>query len=829
MSTPAANRTRRHLLAGDWALGSTPAGAIGSPLELAAAKCNWVAITGPIPVAAALGATALDSASSSPLDDQDWWYRCRFEAPVAGSIRFDGLATITEGWIDGSPILASDSMFLPAVAPVAAGSHELLLRFSSVTRSLARKRPRPAWKTRLVDHQQLRWIRTSLLGRIPAWCPPLPIIGPWKPVWFESGSPVSIAERRIRSSVSGNTGRLMVSLRVEAPAEPTGSIRVGSVTVPLDVAREADGWTLSAPVEIPEVRRWWPHTHGDQPLYDVSAEIRTAKGSVSEALGRVGFRSLEIDKGADGHGFGLRINGIDIFSRGCCWTPPDLASGQTTDGVREALEQLRGAGMNMIRIGGTMTWESDEFHDACDALGILVWHDLMFANMDYPVGDGEFLTSVTGEAKVLFGRLQGRPSTAVICGSSEIEQQAAMLGLGPQQWTNAWFDQHLPALCHEWIPDAAYVRSSPTGGRLPFHTDRGVAHYYGVGAYRRPLSDARLAGIRFASECLAFSNVPEPDVVDQLLNERERPPHHPKWKAGIPRDPGAGWDFEDVRDHYIETVFGLNAAQVRDLRWVDPDRYLEIGRITSGEVIARTLGEWRRPGSTCCGALVWFSRDLREGAGWGLLDKAGRPKAAYWYFERAARPLALVLTDEGLNGLNVHLINDRAGSFDATLRITAYRGGRSPVATGDRHITVAGRESVTINAEELLGGFRDLTWAYRFGAPAHDVVVVSILAEDGRALATECYWPRGLPHHPEPAARLAATPTADGAGLLLESDAVLTGVAIRVEGATPTANYLSLEPGTPVMVPWIRRGSGAPIEGHVACLQLSTPVRIPRS
>ena len=39
--------------------------------------------------------------------------------------------------------------------------------------------------------------------------------------------------------------------------------------------------------------------------------------------------------------------------------------------------------------------------------------------------------------------------------------------------------------------DVPYVPSAPSGGDFPFRNDAGVANYFGVGGYRRPLSDAR--------------------------------------------------------------------------------------------------------------------------------------------------------------------------------------------------------------------------------------------------------------------------------------------------------------------------------------------------
>src|SRR3954466_12144374 len=143
----------------------------------------------------------------------------------------------------------------------------------------------------------------------------------------------------------------------------------------------------------------------------------------------------------------------------------------------------------MVRVVGPGVSESPAFHDLCDELGLLVWQDLMFANQDYPGEDPDFRALVQAEAGAGFAGLGGRPSPVVLCGNSEGEQQAAMLGLDPAVGRGELFGDVFPRLGAEGGRDPGHLPSAPCGGALPFRPDRGVANWFGVGAYRRPLSD----------------------------------------------------------------------------------------------------------------------------------------------------------------------------------------------------------------------------------------------------------------------------------------------------------------------------------------------------
>ena len=103
----------------------------------------------------------------------------------------------------------------------------------------------------------------------------------------------------------------------------------------------------------------------------------------------------------------------------------------------------------------------------------------------------------------------------MLCGNSEVEQQVAMLGLEPEMGRGELFGEMLPALLAESAVDACWVPSAPCGGDMPFRPGAGVANYFGVGGYLRDVSDARRAEVPFASECLAFSNVPDEEAIGE--------------------------------------------------------------------------------------------------------------------------------------------------------------------------------------------------------------------------------------------------------------------------------------------------------------------------
>lgn len=734
-------------LAGRWAFAEATPRAAGSTDEIEPGDLDWRPIQGPRTVASVLRELGRGSADGPPLDSREFWYRCDFEVEAGRgrdlyTLELQGLATHVDVWLNGVALHSGHNMFRPVAIAVESSLRErnvLVFRFRSLANEPVPGNSRPRWRTQLVDDQRLRHHRTTLLGRIPGWSRRDPPVGPWRSIAVRRSRDVAIVAGGVRAEVGHASGAGRIEVRFELRGPAVSEVVAASISVrgeehAVAVANGADGRVVvCGGVDVHEAELWWPHGSGPATRHPWQLHLRLdgpeGARKVVAARGKVGFRTIEADGGGGGAGFRLLVNGQPLFCRGACWTPFDTGGGEVApEAYTGVLEELRSAGFNMVRVGGTMVYEQDAFYEACDELGILVWQDFMFANLDYPQSDPAFVAEVRAEATEFLGRTQGRACLAVLCGSSEVAQEAAFRGVPEEQWLGDLFSRDIAEACAVLRPDLPYVPTTPWGGDRPFRSDVGISHYFGVGAYLRPLAEARLAGPCFAAECLAFSQLPDERSLAEMGLGRS---WHDTFRCGVPRDSGAGWDFADVTEHYLERLAGVDG---RDLRARDPSRYADLMRLVPGVLASAAYGEWRRSGSGCDGALVWFARDLEPGAGWGLVDSRGNPKAALPMLRRVLAPRALWFRDEGLNGLEARLANDAEEALSGELQLRAFSPEGACVAGADIRTVAEGRQQVGVRVEEAFGRFLDVTYAYRFGEPQVEVVWGRFLADDGSTI-----------------------------------------------------------------------------------------------
>ena len=308
--------------------------------------------------------------------------------------------------------------------------------------------------------------------------------------------------------------------------------------------------------------------------------------------------------------------------------------------------------MNMLRIAGTEATSRGVLRPLRRA-GHARLAGLHVREHRLPGRRPSFVAEVAAEAAQQLALWQRHPCVAVVCGNCEVAQQAAMWGATPRLDAGAAVRR---AAARDWSPSAGPTRRTcrraPAAAPSRF-SRRGRRPYYGVGAYLRPLDDAR-RGLRFATECLAFANVPDEAAVPARLRQ-DGAASSPRWKERVPRDLGAA-GTSTTSATTTSPLFGVDPGQ---LRVATTSATWSSSRAVTGEVMAR---RWASGGAQDrCAAARWCcgSSECGRARAGACSTRAGRaPSTAYTPAPRAA-PVAVSTTDEGVDGLALHVVNDR--------------------------------------------------------------------------------------------------------------------------------------------------------------------------
>lgn len=715
---------------------------------------------------------------SEHLDDFDWWWStsvdfsempCHQDRPPSDTWRLclRGVATVSEIFWDGRRVAHSVTGLDDVVADLAgvSGTHELTVVCRAPSLVPVPRKPRPRWRSALVADSSLRWRRTPLIGRIP-WAGTCPVVGPWGEASLESVDGHGAEVLSVRALLDGcvgldapgrteATGQIEITLRVQHPVTVRAVCpRPGGVGSAADDVWELEAGDHTVVLTVADPALWWPATHGRPWLHQLTVSARCQGHATWHVLQQrqVGFRHVAAER-QDG-GFALLINGRKIFARGAVWTPVDpLTLGGEPAQIDRMVRAMRAAGANLLRISGTHAWEQQAFYDSCDRHGVMVWHDAMLATLD-PPSDRQWLALIESELRTWLPRLGAHPSLTVFSGGNEVLQQPVLWGRDLETIQIPVLEDVIPGLCAQLVPQVAHVVSSPCGGTPPTRPDTGISHWFGVGAYRRPLTDTRASGVRFAAEALAFGVPPAASEIETAFGSPTADHNDDActaWRAGVAKDPGAVWDFEDTTVHYARRwlepgleadtgAAGAGASQSMGtdchqpgMTWDALSRaeQLQAERVAAATAVEHTLTDFRRDASGCDGVVVLSTRDLTAGAGWGLLDHTGRPKSTWYAMRRACADTSVRLVDEGLSGLHIHVFHDRCEPFTGMMELRTWTRHSAAGPSARVQVEISGAGEQIWNVEQVLGGFLDLNHAWGFGQRQWDAVAVEILPDDG--------------------------------------------------------------------------------------------------
>ncbi|GLW48290.1 beta-mannosidase [Streptomyces sp. NBRC 14336] len=655
---------------------------------------------------------------------RDWTYERDLDAASGAEqtdLVFDGLDTVAEVLLDGRLLGRTRNMHRSYRFDVTGLAGRLSVRFRSAYAEAEAVRDRLGERPAAYA-EPFAYLRKMACSFGWDWGPTLVTAGIWRPVRLEHWSTARISRVRPLVTVEPGLGRVELAVdvertRVEAPLTVEAS--AGGVRA----RAEVDGARGTVHLDVPSPRLWWPRGYGEQALYDVELTLLHGDEPLDVWRRRVGFRSVDLDRSPDAHGTGFTfvVNGERLFARGVNWIPDDVFPSRVTrDRYRERLGQAAEAGVDLVRVWGGGIYESEDFYDACDELGLMVWQDFPFACAAYPE-EQPLRGEVEAEARENVVRLMPHPSLVLWNGNNENLWGFWDWGweerLAGESWGEGYYLGVLPRVVAELDPTRPYTAGSPWSGsweRHPNDPAHGTHHSWEVWN-REDYTRYRADVPRFTAE-FGWQAPPAWATLRRALPGEVLAPDSP----GMLHHQKAA-DGNGKLRRGLERHFAFPEG--------DFDRWHYLTQVNQARAVATGVEHWRSHWPVCAGTVLWQLNDCWPVTSWAAIDGDGRPKPLYFELRRLYADRLLTLRPEE-GGLVLAAVNQGAGVWSVEVRLRrmsvdgAVLGEASvPVVAGRRAVGLVAvpRELVPAGAKEFLVADADGLRALRFPAPDREI------------------------------------------------------------------------------------------------------------
>jgi len=339
-----------------------------------------------------------------------------------------------------------------------------------------------------------------------------------------------------------------------------------------------------------------------------------------------------------GVGFYFEKNGEPIYMKGANWIPASIfpASLQRRDYLA-LLTQAKNANMNMLRVWGGGIYESDDFYDLCDSLGIYVWQDFMFAGGMYPADSGS-LSNIKAEVKHQIERLRHHRCIVLWCGNNEIAEAWQNWGwqkqyqMSEEATNKIWaeyqtlFNDSLQAWVNLFDGNRPYISTSPKigwGHQESFK--EGDSHYWGLWWGMEDWEAFKTKTGRFVSEygmqsMSHFKTIKTYADETQLYQQSPSILSHQKANEGFKK-----------LNHYLTRYF-VDSATLTKLSLSD---YAYLSQCMQAFILNNSIVTHLSLQPKNMGTLLWQLNDCWPVTSWSIIDYSGTPKAAWYAVKRA--------------------------------------------------------------------------------------------------------------------------------------------------------------------------------------------------
>jgi beta-mannosidase len=686
---------------------------------------------------------ATNEAGLQWIDERDWEYAADFEvdagllAEDALELVADGLDTLATVRVNGRLVARTENMFIGFrwdVKPLLrAGSNAVSIRFASATRYIRTHRkshtPRdindPVGRCTVIRKEQCQfgW----------DWGPRFVTAGIWRGIRLEAWSRNRLAGVDV-TQAHAKDGSVTLSLAHELARPDPGSSCAWRIRLGARAISSGEGPAIT----IREPSLWWPNGQGEQPLYDLEVDVMGSDGArVGTWSRRIGLRTVALEQHPDkwGTSFRFAVNGRPIFAKGANWIPADCFAACLSRGAyARDLEAAAAAHMNMVRVWGGGIYESEDFYDLCDELGLLVWQDFMFACTLYP-GDARFIRSSIDEAEHQVRRLRHRACLALWCGNNEISSINAHDLLDPKKKRirndyDRLFHKALPTVVARLGPATPYWPSSPWRGNHetdhPAGEARGDTHFWDVWHGRNPVKDYEKWSFRFASEfgMQSYNSVPTQATF-------------------CPASEGNmfGSVMEDHQKNRVGNQVILDYVSRRYRFPKDQEALIYLSQLNQVHCVETGVAHYRRNMPRCMGALYWQLNDCWPVASWSSIEYTGRWRALH---HAARRFFAPAVVSAHVPGDEIFGINNYRKSTVRRVHIhTSYDGPRPTrgvvrwdVLHLDGRVLLSGRRGIVLRPMQS-ARHKTLDLAELLAKFGRDRIYVRVALDIGRRRVSE--------------------------------------------------------------------------------------------
>ena len=573
------------------------------------------------------------------------------------------------------------------------------------------------------------------------WGPDLRTAGLWKPVRVERWSVARLA--RVQPLVTldaDGTGRVAVHVDVERSGlvpDAALTVRAAVLGVSASVTVPAGDSAAAVELAVPGAPVWWPVGHGEQPLADLDVTLAAADGDDRAALDtwrrRVGFRSVALDTADDEHGtrFTLVVNGRPVAVRGANWIPDDhFLTRITRERLARRLDQAADAHLNLLRVWGGGIYESEDFYEACDERGLLVWQDFLLACAAYPEEE-PLRSEIEAEARENVVRLMPHPSLVLWNGGNENvwghEDWGWKAQLGDATWGRWYAEELFPAVLAELDPTRPYATNSPFTPRRdpedvhPNDPDRGTHHQWEVWN-RVDYTVYRSEIPRFCSE-FGFQGPPAwRTLVDWVhavdggpLADARLPQEDPVFLVHQKAEDGNGKLDRGMAPH-----LGV-PRDFADWHWA--------AQLNQARAVRHAVEHYRAWWPRTAGWIVWQLNDCWPVTSWAAVDSAERPKPLWYALRAAGAPRTLFLAERD-GGVVLVATNDTDEPWAGTAHLRRETLGGVTAAAAGLPVAVEPRSVAVVPLPADLATPRD---------PAGEVLAARLPDRGGEARATHAF------------------------------------------------------------------------------------------